>query len=664
MAYGGKGQWVSVDSVEAPERTWINGDPTGASTLVSENFDLAQTYAVESFNDLSELLPQLQSALTGFVMPETDINYDFVDAPITDGLALLAGYRPERPDDFTVADVERPAMPALVDIASPDIPDVPAFNIEPLDIFYPEAPSTLMPMDPGDAPGLATPERVTPPSYVEPTMPAITDVVMPDKPGSLSTPSFEGVRPVWNLTPPETTFVYNENPYSSTLLEAIKAKILGDIQAGSTGLSETVREAVYQRARDKVRDEYEANYRKIQAQNQGFRLPPGAMVARLDELTAAYIRQLAQLNYEITVKDAELALANSHFMIEKGLALEQILIGAANDLATRAFEAAKTAVTVAVELYNAQVAGFNARLQAYQADAQVYEIKFKAAALVLEQYKTEMEAARLGVEIQNQKVVLYNAQWEAVKAAVSVYSEQVKAQSVEMEVERLKIEAFKAQVDVFAKKVEARTAMWNLYQAQLSGEGLKVEIYGKQVDAYRGRVDAARSVAEMEKVKAEIGVESNKNRVEIYRANIDMFRAEVDRATEQVKALVQAYGVDVDAYKSDVSAINGQQQAEIELLKAKVAQSGQQAELALKEADLIKSSAVEQFRINIEAIRALIATASQLAASALGAVHVSAQVGNSFSLSDSQTRSQSSSVQQSASLSETYSKQQNVGSSG
>ncbi|MBU2550434.1 MAG: hypothetical protein KKB20_18655 [Proteobacteria bacterium] len=603
-----------------------------AASVVAQRFASTQQYAEDSLRDARNFLEELQEAVKGFDAPDTDIDYSFVPSSVLDALAILTGYRPSAPSSLAIAPITDPNEPDLSDVDEVSVGEIPDFGVEAYMPVYPDAPDSPMPADPGDAPSIVTPERIAPPDLTWPAPPTLEDLTIPGAVELLSQPSFAGVKPTISITPPDPMFVYNEPVSDRDLAEAVKAKLLADLAAGGTGLGEDAEAALWERAKERERLEYVAERARIVEQNAGFDLPPGAMVARLDELSSRRQRSLAQSNYEITIEQARLAQAHLHFAIEQANGLQRIINENSNAVAQRTFESARYTVESAIQVYDARVRAFNAKLDVYKAEATVYSEMIRAMTLYLEQYKARLEGVRLASDIQNQKVALYNARLEAVKTLVGVYSERVRAQATEMEGEKVKLQAFATAVEVFSKKVEARTAEFNLWQARVAGEGEKVKVYGQQVEAFGKRLEAIKTDAEIQKITIDGQVQKNRDEIEVYKARIEKHRSDVQRAIEQVKAYIQAYGVDVEAYRTDAEALKGQQGAEIELVKARMQQAKNQSDLAVQEANLRLQSAFHQYGVVIESIKALIASSTQIAASAMSAVSVQASMGLSSSL--------------------------------
>ena len=278
------------------ESMWIPGQEDfpaleaegGASDLVNGRFNEVAAYTNNAWATCQSYMGQLAATLTGFTEPKYYSDWDDISDSIMDALATLQSYQPDRPSDeeLSLAEVTQPLEPSLADVPAPDLPEVPDFTVTPLLLEIPEAPAYSMPADPGDAPPINTPATIPPPDYTAPVKPTLAEITIPDAPGSIAAPVFDGVRPTGDLTPPDSAFVFYDGPYESALAEAIKDYLLDIAVNGGTGLTQTEHAAMHARGRDKIRVEWEAEWRRALTMNKGFCIPPGAAVARLDEVNA------------------------------------------------------------------------------------------------------------------------------------------------------------------------------------------------------------------------------------------------------------------------------------------------------------------------------------------------------------------------------------------
>ena len=291
---------------------------------------------------------------------------------------------------------------------------------------------------------------------MRPIPPSSSDLVLPaiESPPELQLPSFEGVRPSADLTPPEAEFTFTNEHYESALVEQLKEKFFAEINAGGSGLSAEVEGAIYERAKERLRIEKENNLTQIDRQFKGFNLPSGLYVALRQEAANVLNRSLADLGRDILVKQAELAQSNTHFMIERAVAFEQVLISEDVAYKTRALEAAKETVTLALAVFESILKKYSVEADVYKADAQVYETLVKAE---VQAFTAQMERLKMILE--------YNVQ--RIKAVVDVYKAQVDAYRADIEAQKTRIEAEIAVVDARTKLAVARAEI-AIKQAELN----------------------------------------------------------------------------------------------------------------------------------------------------------------------------------------------------
>jgi hypothetical protein len=291
---------------------------------------------------------------------------------------------------------------------------------------------------------------------MRPTPPSSSDLVLPptESPPELRLPSFEGARPTADLTPPDTEFRFTNEHYESAIVEQLKAKFSSEIEAGGSGLSVAVENAIYERARERLRLEKEGNLLQVDRQFKGFNLPSGLYVALRQEAANVMNRALADLDRDILVKQAELAQSNTHFMIERAVAFEQVLISEDTAYKARALEAAKETVTLALAVFEAILKKYSVEADMYKADAQVYETLVKAA---VQAFTAQMDRLKMILE--------YNVQ--RIKAVVDVYKAQVEAYRADIEAQKARIEAEVAVLDARIKLAVARADM-AIKQAELN----------------------------------------------------------------------------------------------------------------------------------------------------------------------------------------------------
>jgi len=273
----------------------------------------------------------------------------------------------------------------------------------------------------GDVPTVPTDSQLTPGVVTPPTLGEIIGIPLP----SIDIP-------VDNTGSLVVAFNYDEAPYSSELLDAVKASLLDYVENGGTGLSDDVEAALWARAqaRQDIVNERVYNEALNYFSARGFTLPPGALGGRLTEALAEQTRALAQLNYEIMIEQARLAQDMTKHTLMVSVQLEGVEKKFASDVANRALDKAKTACDVIIRAYSAKVAAYVARCEAVRTTAQIEEIKaniqIAANANVVEVYRAEIDgykarvAMELGIVETIAKVYVYKVTGYKAEADVAI----------------------------------------------------------------------------------------------------------------------------------------------------------------------------------------------------------------------------------------------------
>ncbi|MHC1788316.1 hypothetical protein [Solidesulfovibrio sp.] len=154
-----------------------------------------------------------------------------------------------------------PVKPPLNDITIQRF-TMPAFTVPDPSIFIPASPVVSWPADPGSAPSLS--EVVTPnaPTYTLPRVPTFAEISLPTAP-DLDVVQFDGVRPDITLETPGNLFVYEDQPYSSDVRDAVMAKVLDGIRNGGTGLGAEAEQAIWERARVRLQEDLQVEIDRI-----------------------------------------------------------------------------------------------------------------------------------------------------------------------------------------------------------------------------------------------------------------------------------------------------------------------------------------------------------------------------------------------------------------
>lgn len=201
--------------------------------------------------------------------------------------------------------------------------------------------------------------------------------------GTLATISIPTITiPIYDLVEPGATELgYTEATYNSDLQTALKIALIDFIENGGTGLGADVEDALWERgrARQEILNERVYDEANEFFASRGYTIPSGALGGRLTEAIAEQTRADAQLNFEILIEQARLARAQSEHTMNASLMLEGQDKEQFNNIANRTLEAAKVAVQVIIDLYNARVAAFISKMESTKLIVEAEKLKVDAA---------------------------------------------------------------------------------------------------------------------------------------------------------------------------------------------------------------------------------------------------------------------------------------------
>ncbi len=604
----------------------LSGNTTPpAEDIVTEGFATADSRADAAFS----LAQQLVGAVVGYDIPFTAVSSGFTAPAIGYTVPLPAvPVAPNvsfptlaPPDDLLLAPVDE-VVPATTPTFDADVPVLQILD----------KPTALTATAPGDAPDVT-----------DVTLPDAPDIVLPDAPlmELITIPAAPTLAlPVWAATAPDgsslavptTGLIWSEDYYDSDLLTGVTNR-LTTMLLGGTGLPAAIEQAIWDRGR--AREDVIAKKATQEAYEEfaarGFALPSGALAGRVAEVWQKNREATSTFSRDVAIKQAELEIENLKFTVQTGIQLESQMMTYSGQYAARALDAAKTTVQVAIDIFNASVALYNARLQAYQTEAQVYRELIQAESLKLEQYRTEIEAQKLIGDINMQAVQIYKTSIDALLASVELYKAELEGVKTVVEVDRVRIEGFRATVDAYKATVDAKTSEYQAWAESIKGEATKVSIYEAQARAYNSLVDAYRTgeTVKIENMKSKI--DANELLVKAFAAEVDYLSEQVKAAVAQVDTEVKIYDGEAKVYSSQVAGAEAQVRALAEQIRLIIAAGSTDAELKLKAANLNIEQLLRIAAIESDGIKAGAAVAGQLAASAMSAFNLGASVSSGWS---------------------------------
>jgi hypothetical protein len=476
------------------------------------------------------------------------------DTLVTTALAELRATKPVAPE-FSEITVNAPSAPQFLTVEVGAALNVPDLILNAPTLSLGSAPAALTQQFNKTAPEFRAPAMPDRPTYTLPAVPTFTPLATPEIP-AVDLPTFTTAEPVDTISAPTYTFQYSEEEYTSELLEALRAKILNDLENGGYGIETTDETRLWERARERELANASAAMAELarSTEAKGYALPPGVYYALMGEAQKALIENTAAASREVAIKRAELFVQNRQFTIQASQQFEQMYIQYVGFRAERALNAAKSLVELGISVYNSHIAKFNLRLEAYRTAAQVYETKIRASIAKLEVFKTQVEAVKLDAERQRIYSEVYATQIKGIETLINIYRTEVDATRVKADIEKVKLDAFKTEIEAYLAQVQAKDVEFKAYTAQLTGEEAKVRLYDSQVRAHATRVAALKAAADVKVSEAELKVQNNRLLVDKYQAEMQRYITDINANSEKVRAQVSRYQGEISAYSAESEA--------------------------------------------------------------------------------------------------------------
>lgn len=554
-----------------------------SDATVSAQVTAATAASQNAITQANAFLNALGASIEG-VTPLADPPY--VDAPMgvfTPGPVVIDADAPVRPDIETPLDSINSGVltaPTLV-LPTVSFPAIPEFmSVEPV-VTFPAVPSVIDPNLPAE-PSINAIVAPVKPDFVYPAAPVIDlNINVPTMP-VLVMPDFSGVLPTDDLVPPVNDGIdWSEDEYFSQLLEDIYSKLDTDVVNGGTGLGAAVEQALWDRDIERETTAFNDSIDNTIStwSERRMPLPDGVIDAQLEKLRLDFADKRTELSRKIMIEQAELALKNTQWAVEKGIDLENILIAHHDRVAERALKAAMATIEFGISIFQAQLSAFNGRVAYYTAQAQVYEARVRAELAKVEAFRAQIEAMKAEVSLRMALVEIYKAQIDAIVSQVNAYKIEVEAVNLIAQNEKLKIDLFKAQIDAFSAQISAKAAEYELYKAQISGEMAKVQTYEASARAYTARVEGAKAQVDALSTQVRTEGDMQRLRIESFTAEISKYKSDVDAALGKVQALTALYGSDIQKYGAIVS--KGEAVARVDLMGAQIMNESMRTNLTM-----------------------------------------------------------------------------------
>ncbi len=570
-----------------------------------------------------------------------------------------AGESPPNMDlpDVTVPEVVTPRGPEraifgnIGDLAVPDFDDlwsslglslsdpvIPEFESTVGAITIPEAPPPIDTNGMPERPDVGDVVIPLPPSIIMPEVGDLAEIVIPDFEFP-ALPLWDGSEPTFDVAPPSTSaFVWDEPAYAPEILDEVQAEVRRMLQGG-TGLPVQVQQALFDAARE--RESQTALGAKQQAYDEfaarGFTMPTGYLAKLVEGANERAQLEANAQSRDILTKAAQWEIENLRFAVEKGIAIEGVLINIFLNAATRSFEAAKYRLQADIETFNSQVTLFNARQSAYQVAATVFKTRVETALATLEVFKAQIQGAIAKGQLNEQTVKVYAARLDGLRALTEVYKSRMQGAQVQADIAKTAIEGYRADVQAYGERLDAQKSVYTAYESRIKGESTKAQVFEAQARAYAATVQAAEAKgnAKVAYINARIGA---------MRASVDKFtallQAERERVTAQatdIQAQAQSYTADIGRYSAEIAGVNAQQSTKVQVTEMRLRNQLAYYEARLREYDAAMGRLISKTQIITDALKASGQMATTLTAGAMSAIHVQAGMSGSASVGDHQS---------------------------
>jgi hypothetical protein len=584
----------------------VNPGINEVKTEVQAQITDAQTRANTAVQDTSTFIGALRDAAmispphTGLTFPGgigisiPGISANAPDRPSSaiNDIKSRIGLIPPASFSTTPIDTNFPTV-SEKDIPAPTIalPDAPAFTTE----LSAEKPFIA------DVVNVAAPTESVPNKLTN-----IGDYSIPSPP-AVSVADFGDAIPAYNLSVPDIQFAYVEPEYTSSLKDALTAKLLDDVQNGGSGLAADIEEAIWERTRERDNRDYEDAATKLDSRwaGKGFSLPEGVLAELQQDLIVDDRNQRIERSRDILIKQAELAQVNTHFALTSSMNLEQLELNHANEIYNRALESAKSTMEFGIAFHNLKIADYNIQLERYKSQAIEQGSRLEAERLRLEAYRTELLEVEAKSGLDKDLLSEYNLDLERYDKQLKLFTAEQGMVATALGIEGLKIDLYKENINDHKARTDAQGKEAQLYLAQVQGELGKVQIYSAELEAERTRVATLKVQADIEVARIRENVELQSLSLREFLGNVEKYRAEVSIASTEMGLEATMYGHDIDKFRAEVAKDAAQLNLGVETLIKNRALDIQNTNVRLENAKANLQSVISTAAIRVEAAKGI-----------------------------------------------------------
>ena len=611
-----------------------------AISTVIEQMDKIDQFADKYQSQLNSALQDIKSVTVAPVDPYVRIDIPTAPVPALDL---------DQPPTYVSSNIAYPNMPAfaniehllqdlnLDDLQLPQAPEMPSIQMPDLPgmtaLEQPQKPEIDTSIELPDLPQLQMPEleeliQLQIPDFV---FPELTD--FDGKPPSLD-----------SVAVPNVFMEWREPIYQSDLFDEIQKKVK-TWMAGGTGLPAPIEDALFSRARTRANRETERAVQEAMNDwaSRNFSMPPGMLAKQAASIREQGHLQAGELNRDILIEASKMEIDNIRFMVEKGIALEQITANIFANTVNHLFETAKFNAESKISVFNAQVALFNAQNSAFESLTLVYKTKLDGALAKLSAYKAAVDAQVALGQINEQHVQVYKAKIEAVLSNVELYKASMRGASVRADVIKNQFDAYRSVVQAVGEQITAEKIKVDAYEAQTRAETARVGIFEAQTRAYASTVQAVQAKSSLKSEEIKLKMEAARTWISKYNADVDGYKANLQTRLSEAQLNTTAFGAQVDAWKSGAGVEITHAEMQSRFIDGNTRTNIAVAEMQIKEYEAKIQKSLQEAQLALEQAKALGQYSAQLAAGAMSAAHVSASISGSGSASTSKSTSTSES---------------------
>ena len=543
---------------------------------------------------------------------------------------------PEVPDLGEI-DVTIPDAPATVPVSVPalgDAPEEPDFSG--MTYAMPTAPNEPMPVLTDDVNPVLDPIVVPDaPVYDLPVAPTLYELNLPDAP-DVVIPDFIGTPPqVDAIEVPDAHLDWQEQVYSSGLLDSIKSRLQDIITGSGLGLPPEIEQALFDRGRQRA-DILARKRVQETAEELGSRglYEGGPFIgAKLDEAREAGRAEAAGHNRDITINATQMQVESVRFALTQGIALEGVLIQQNGSLNDRALQAAKIGSDIAVAVVNVRIALATLDLETFKVDLEAYKAQIEGKLAQVQLYEAEIRGQQAIGSLNESLVRAYTAKFQGLQAMVDIYRANVEAAKAKGDLNSQKIEQAKNLVQAYAAKVDGWKGLQDAYKSQVDGALGTIRyyevlggVYGQRVTAYRTKGEAYFQQGQFQLDQQRLGFQGYQAQLDGIRTKVTADAATIDAKARTFAARANMYQAQGQMASAEAASIDRNAELRIEAARFMSDAQTKNLDLLISQNNAIASLYVEQLKTRAQVL-------SQLTSATFSGVNFGASYSGSLGYS-------------------------------